>query len=114
MTGTKKEVVEIAKAVETIGTGKDGKQSKSKYLENLAQVLGIRYPITIRKKSVLILFDLNSKVNAIYPIFAQKLRLPIKPTDIKAQKINGTILNSFGMVVLVHHLFAYHIPTCYL
>ena len=49
--------VETAKTVETAGTDKDSKKSKGEYPENFAQVLCIRYPINIRKKSVSALFD---------------------------------------------------------
>ena len=48
---------------------------------------------------VLALFDSGSEINAIYSFFAQELRLPIKPIDVKDQKIDGTTLNTFGMVV---------------
>ena len=49
---------------------------------NFAQVLCICYIINFRKKSVLALFDLDSKVNVVYPIFAKQLGLPIRPTDV--------------------------------
>ena len=45
------------------------------------------------------LFDSGNKVNTIYPIFAKELGLPIRPTDIRAQKIDSITLNSFKMVV---------------
>ena len=48
---------------------------------------------------VLALFDSSSGINAIHLIFARESGLPIKPTNIKAQKINGTILDTYGMVV---------------
>ena len=44
-------------------------------------------------------FKLSSKVNAIYPTLAKELALPIKPTEVGAQKILGTILNTFEIVV---------------
>ena len=44
--------------------------------------------------------DSESKVNAIYPTFAKQLGLPIRPTDVKAQKIDGTMLDTHGMVVV--------------
>ena len=66
---------------------------------NLAGVPCIRYPINFRKKSVLILLDSGSEINAIHPAFAKELGLPIRPTDIGAQKINSTMLEIYGMVV---------------
>ena len=46
------------------------------------------------------LFDSSSEVNTIHPIFAEELRLSIRPTDVKVQKIDGTMLNTFGIVVI--------------
>ena len=68
VTEIRKEIIETA---ETVGASKDYKESEGKYSENFAQVLCIWYPIIFWKKSVPIstLFDLGSKVNAIYPTF---------------------------------------------
>ena len=66
---------------------------------NFIQVPCIRYPINFKKKSMLVLFDSGSKVNAIHLIFAKELGLFIRPTEIRAQKIDGTMLNIFEMVV---------------
>ena len=94
------EAVEIVEAVESTEVGKDGVESKSEY-PNLARVPCIWYPITFRKKSVSMsaLFDSVSKVNAIHPTLVWKLGLSVRPTNVGAQKINGTMLNTFGMVV---------------
>ena len=48
-----------------------------------------------------VLFDSGSKVITIYPTFAQELGLSIRQINVRAQKINGTILNTFGIVVAV-------------
>ena len=106
MTGTKKETVEAAEsfgtaeAVETAKVDKDDKESKGEY-PNLAQVPYIRYSITFRKKSVFMsaLLDSGSEVNAIYLTLTQKLGLSIRPTDVGAQKIDNTMLDTFKMVV---------------
>ena len=45
------------------------------------------------------LLDSKSKVNTIYPIFAKELSLSIRPTDVGTQKINGTTLDTYEMVV---------------
>ena len=114
VTGTRKETVETikgfettkavktTKAVGTAGIGKNSKESEGEYPENLARVPCIRYPITFQKKSVPIsaLFDSSSEVNAIHPTVVRELGLPIRPTDVSAQKIDGTMLNSFGIVVV--------------
>ena len=50
---------------------------------------------------MLALFDLSSKVNTVYLAFAKELGLFIRPTDVRAQKINGTTVDTYGMVVEV-------------
>ena len=67
---------------------------------NLAQVPCIRYPINFKKKSMLELLDLGSKVNAINPIFTKEPGFPIKPTDVGMQKIDGIMLDTNGIVVV--------------
>ena len=49
--------------------------------------------------SVSALFDSSSEVNAIYLTFVRELGLPIKPMDVRAQKIDSTMLDPFGIVV---------------
>ena len=101
VTGTREETVEAAESIETAEVDKDGKESKGEY-SNLARVPCIWYSITLRKKSVSVstLFDSGSEVNAIHPTFAWELGLPIRPTDIGAEKINSTMLDTYGMVVI--------------
>ena len=48
---------------------------------------------------MLALFDSGNEVNAIHPTLTRKLRLPIRLTDIEAQKITGTMLDIFEIVV---------------
>ena len=106
VTGTGEEAVEGAeivgtvKGVETAEVDKGDEENKSEY-PNLARVPCIQYPITFRKKSVPVsaLFHSNSEVNAIYPTLARDLGLPIRPTDVGSQKIDGIMLDTFGMVV---------------
>ena len=45
------------------------------------------------------LVDSGSEVNTMYPSFAKQLGLPIQPTDVGAQKIDGTTLDTLEMVV---------------
>ena len=45
------------------------------------------------------LFDSDNKVNVIYPIFVWELGLLIRLIDVGAQKIDGTMLDTFEMVV---------------
>ena len=48
---------------------------------------------------MLVLLNLKIEVNAIYPTFAKELGFSIKPSDIRVQKINGTTLNIYEIVV---------------
>lgn len=67
------EIAKTVKVVETARAGKDGKKIEDgKYLKSLVQIPCMQYPITFRKKSVLILvlLDSGNKVNAIHPTFA--------------------------------------------
>ena len=100
VTETREEMVETDEAIEIAKIDKDGKKSESEYL-NLLWVLYIRYSIIFRKRfvSVSALFDSGNEFNVIYSTLAKELGLPIKPTDIGAQKIDGTMLNTFGMIV---------------
>ena len=95
-TRTREKIVETTKAI-----GKDGKESEGNHSKNLAQVLYMLYPITFWKKSmpVLALFDSGNTINTIHLTFTQELGLPIGLMDVKAQKIDGTMLDTYGMVV---------------
>ena len=82
VTATRKKAAETIKSARA---GKDGKDDKGgKYSRNLVRVPYIRYSITFQRKSVsiLALFDLGSKVNAIHPTFVQELKLSIKLIDV--------------------------------
>ena len=70
--------------------------------EVLERVSYIHYPVQFKNLSetqVQALINSRSEVNAIYPTFAKQLGLPIGPTNIRAQKINSTILDTHGIVV---------------
>ena len=47
-----------------------------------------------------ILFDSKSDVNIIYLMFVQKLGLFFKAINIGAQKIDGTMLNTYEIIVI--------------
>ena len=101
VTETRKKIVETIEVVESARASKDREESKGKYLENLARVPCIRYPINFGKKPVLALFDSSDKFNAVYPAFAKELDLPIRATDVGAEKINCTILDTYEIVIAV-------------
>ena len=51
------------------------------------------------KAPVQALIGSGSEVNAIHPSFVKQLGPPIRPIDVGAQKIDGTTLDTHGMVV---------------
>ena len=48
---------------------------------------------------MLILHDLGNEVNAVHPAFVKELGLPIRLTEIEAQKIEGITLETYKIVV---------------
>ncbi len=64
----------------------------------LEQVLCIKYPITFKEWTKTLL-DSRSKVNAISQAFALQLGLKIRKTNVSGQKIDGTTLKVYEMVV---------------
>ncbi len=69
-----------------------------KKTEELELVPCIWYPVTF-KDQIEALLDSGSKVNAMSQAFAQQLGLKICKTNVGAQKIDGTTLETYGMVV---------------
>ena len=67
----------------------------------LERVLGVHYPLRFQKDTadVRALIDLGNEVNAMTPAYASKLGLRVRHTDVGAQKIDGSTLQTFGMVL---------------
>ena len=61
----------------------------------------IHYSIQFRKdkETIPALIDSGSKVNAMTPVYTKKLGLQTQRTDVGAQKIDGSNLHTFGMVI---------------
>ena len=71
--------------------------------EALKRVPCIHYLVQFKdtdKTPVQDLIDSGSEINAIYLSFAKQLGLPIRPIDVKVQKIDGTTLDTYGIVVV--------------
>ena len=68
---------------------------------NLECVPCIWYPVQFKKNqdNSKALIDSGSKVNAMNSAYAKKLDLRIRQTDVGAQKIDGSYLEIFGMVI---------------
>ena len=68
----------------------------------LDRVPCIHYLVQIWKDkgaTIWVLIDSGSKVNAITPAYAKQLSLQVSITDVGAQKIDGLLLRTFGMVI---------------
>ena len=72
----------------------------------LERVPCIRYPVQFRRKNnedkdknVRALIDSDSEVNAMYPAYVTKLGLRARKIDVGAQKIDGSHLDTFGIVI---------------
>ena len=66
--------------------------------EELGQIPCIQY-IVIFKDETEALLDLESELNPINLVFAKQLGLKICKSNVRAQKIVGTTLETYGMVV---------------
>ena len=69
--------------------------------KEVARVPCIYYPIQFREnqEQIRILLNSGSKVNTMSPTFVQKLDLHIRKTNVGAQKIDGSALKTFKMVI---------------
>ena len=70
--------------------------------EALERISCIHYLVQFKdtdKALVQALINSWSKVNAIHPSFIKQLGLSIRPTDVGAPKIDGTTLDTHGIVV---------------
>ena len=68
--------------------------------EELERVPSIQYPVQFKgHTTVKALLDSGSEVNAMTPAYAAVLGLRVRPTDVGAQKIDGSTLSTHGMVL---------------
>ena len=69
----------------------------------LDRVPCIHYPVQFRKDkegaTIRALIDSGSEVNAMTPAYAKQLGLRTRRTDVGAQKIDGSLLATYGMVI---------------
>ena len=65
----------------------------------LVRVPCIHYPVQFQEEQVRVLLDSGSKVNAMSPAYAKRLGLKTRKTNVGAQKIDGSALETFGMVI---------------
>ena len=67
--------------------------------EVVVRIPCIYYPVRFQEKQIRALLDSSSEVNAMSPAYAKKLGLKIRKTNVEAQKIDGSALETFGMVI---------------
>ena len=72
--------------------------NKKREEETLERVPCIWYSVTFNDQTK-VLLDSSSKVNVMNPAFASQLGLKTQKTNVGAQKIDGTTLETYGMVV---------------
>ena len=67
----------------------------------LDRVPCIHYPARFQgdQEQVRALLDSGSEVNAMSPAYAERLGLKTRKTNVGAQKIDGSALETFGMVI---------------
>ena len=71
-------------------------------MEVLHKVSCICYPVQFHKdkdKDVLALLDSGSEINAMIPAYAVYLGFKVKMTNVGVQKIDGSLLTTYGMVI---------------
>ena len=67
--------------------------------EEVVRVPCIQYPVQFQEEQVKALLNSSSEVNAMNPDFARKLGFKIWKTNVRAQKIDGSALETFGMII---------------
>ena len=67
--------------------------------EVVVRILYIHYPVQFQEEQVRALLNSGSKTNAMSPAYAKRLGLKTRKTNVGAQKINGSTLETFGMVI---------------
>ena len=98
----KKLVSILATSLSVTGASKEAPKMRV-----LDRVHYICYPIEFCKdkdKDVLALLDSGSKVNAITPAYTAHLGLKVRVTNVSVQKIDGSSLATYGMVITAFHV----------
>ena len=67
----------------------------------LERVLCIHYPFQFQKdqEQIKVLLDNNGKINTMTPDYIKKLGFETRKTNVGAQKIDGSTLETFKMVI---------------
>ena len=68
--------------------------------EKVIKVLCIYYLVQFQEKQIKALLNSGSEVNTINSNFAWKLGLKVWKINVRAQKLNSSALETFGMVIV--------------
>ena len=91
-------VSEVKKLVSVLATSMSTTGAREEALERIPYIY---YPVQFKKDKAPMqaLINSGSEVNTMHLSFAQQVGFPIRPTDVRAQKINSTMLDTHRMVV---------------
>ena len=67
--------------------------------KEVVKVSCIHYQVRFHEEQVRALLNSGSEVNVMSPAYAKKLGLKTQKTNVGAQKIDGSALETFGMVI---------------
>ena len=100
----KKLVLVLATSASVTGAGKEAQVTQATQEEKeviLDWVFCIHYLVQFRKdkETIWALIDSSSEVNAMTSAHAKKLSFRTGRTDVGAQKIDGSSLDTFGLVI---------------
>ena len=68
--------------------------------EVVVRVLYIHYLIQFQEEQLKALLNSGGEVNAMSPAYAKRLGFKTRKTNVRAQKIDGSAIETFGMVIV--------------
>lgn len=88
----------------------DAKAHKESEVQHIPYIY---HPTQVGEFPIKILFDSGNKVNAIKPSFAKKLSLRIDKTNVSSQKIDGSRLETYGIIIVFFQVYNKDGKFCY-
>ena len=87
--GTSKKLVSVSTTSVSVTDGS----------KEVIRVPCINYPVQFQEEQVRALLNSGSEINAINPAYAERLNLKTWKINVGVQKIDGSALEMFGMVI---------------
>ena len=103
MSQAKKLVLVLATSMSITDTSK-----KTEKVKLLDRVFSIYYPVKFQNdkgKDVLAFLNFKNKINAITLAYIVQLGFKVRKTDFGTQKIDGSSLKTYGMVIAAFQVF---------